>query len=302
MIVHTAKRHRAIRRSTEDVLVDLFVYVGLAVVFFITAYPFYYGMVMSFNSSLDSSLGGVYFWPRDFTLKNYAAFFNDAKWLTAFFVTVLRTVTGTVITVVFTTVVSYGLSEPKLRLRKLYMMMLVISMYFVPGLIPYYMTIRTLGLPNTFFVYIIPPALNLFFVFISITFFQAVPKELRESGMLDGASEITILFRLILPVSLPLLATTAIFSGVFHWNSWFDSAYFVKDANLRTMGYLLMEVINEASAPTSAQSAMRAAASRISPLSMRVTAMMISVIPILCIYPFLQKYFVTGLTIGAVKG
>lgn len=295
-------KRRAIRPSTEDVLVDLFVYVGLAIVFFMTAYPFYYGMVISVNNSLDASQGGIYLWPRVFTLKNYITIFDDTKWFTAFFVTVLRTVSGTVITVLFTTIVSYGLSEQKLKLRKLYMMMLVVSMYFVPGLIPYYMTIRTLGITNTFFVYIIPPALNLFFVFISITFFQSVPKELRESGMLDGASEFKILVWLILPVSLPLLATTAIFSGVFHWNSWFDSAYFVRDANLRTMGYLLMEVINEASAPTSGQSALRAAASRISPLSMRVTAMMISVIPILCIYPFLQKYFVTGLTIGAVKG
>lgn len=291
-----------IRMSTEDLLVDIFVYVGLAFVFLVTAYPFYYGLIMSFNTSLDSALGGVYLWPRAFTLENYISFFRDDKWLMAFLITVLRTISGTAITVIFTTIVSYGLSENKLRLRKLYMMMLIISMYFVPGLIPYYITIKTLGLVDTFFVYIIPPALNLFFVFISISFFQAVPKELRESGMLDGASELTILLRLILPVSLPLLATTAIFSGVFHWNSWFDSAYFVKQPALRTMGYLLMEVINQASAPTSTQSAQRAAGAHISPLSMRVTAMMISVLPILCIYPFLQRYFVTGLTIGAVKG
>jgi putative aldouronate transport system permease protein len=121
--------------------------------------------------------------------------------------------------------------------------------------------------------------------------------------MLDGASELKILFRLVIPISLPLLATTAIFSGVYQWNTWFDAAYLVKDDGLRTLSYRMMEVMRQAETPSSEQAAMRAAAgARVSPFSVRITAMMISVIPILCIYPFLQKYFVTGLTIGSVKG
>lgn len=297
-----ARRSR-IRHSTEDIILDACIFIGLAVVFFVTAYPFYYGMVLSLNDSADTAMGGVYFWPRAFTLDNYKTFFDTPKWLTSFVVSVARTVIGTVITVIFTTIVAYGLSEKTLKFRRTYMMIVVIAMYFIPGIIPYYITLKTLNMPNTFFVYIIPPALNLFFIFISVSFFENLPKEIRESGMLDGASELRILFSLIIPVALPLLATTAIFSGVYQWNTWFDSAYLVKDSELRTLSYRMIEVMRQAETPSSQQAAMRAAAgSRVSAFSVRITAMMISVIPILCIYPFLQKYFVTGLTIGSVKG
>lgn len=297
------KSKRKLKLTTEDLALDTIIAVSMLFVFLLTAYPFYFGLVLSFNNALDSARGGVYLWPRQFTLVNYMTFFNDPKWLNGFIISVMRTLSGTVITVLFTTLVAYGLSEKDLLFRKYYMALIVFSMYFSGGLIPYYITLRSVGLLNSFLVYIIPSALNLFFVFIAISFFQGIPKELRESALLDGASELTILRKIVLPISLPLVATMAIFNGVGQWNSWFDSAFFIKSAELRTLGYLLMEVINKANIPTNQQSAMQAAgAAQVSPFSIRVTAMMIAVLPILCIYPFLQKYFVTGLTIGAVKG
>lgn len=292
-----------IRRTREDVAVDTTIYILLAIVFFLCAYPFWYGLVLSLNDSLDTGKGGMYFWPRVWTLDNYMEFFRDATWLRGFLVSVLRTIAGGTVTTLFTMLVSYGLSHEKLIFRKAYMAIIIFSMYFSGGLIPYYVLLKNLGLLNTFWVYIIPPSLNTFFIFIAISFFNEIPEALKESAKLDGASEMRIFRSIILPVSLPLMVTILLFSAVGQWNAWFDSAFFVSNKQLRTMGYLLMETINQANVPSNAVAAAQAAASaKVDPLAVRVTAMMISVIPILMIYPFLQRYFITGLTFGSVKG
>ncbi len=292
-----------IRRTREDWVLDSLICVILALVFFVCAYPFWYGLVLSFNDSVDTAKGGMYFFPRVWTLENYMKFFRDDTWLRGFLVSVARTLSGGVITTLFTMLVSYGLSHQKLVFRKLYMGIVIFSMYFSGGLIPYYVLLKNLHLLNTFWVYIIPSALNTFFIFIAIAFFNDIPDALKESAKLDGASEIRIFGSVILPISLPLLVTILLFSAVGQWNAWFDSAFYVTNKSLRTLGYLLMEAINQANVPSNAVAAAQAAASaKVDPLAVRVTAMMISVIPILAIYPFLQRYFVTGLTIGSVKG
>lgn len=292
-----------IRRTREDWVLDSLICVILALVFFACAYPFWYGLVLSFNDSVDTAKGGMYFFPRVWTLENYMKFFRDDTWLRGFLVSVARTLSGGVITTLFTMLVSYGLSHQKLVFRKLYMGIVIFSMYFSGGLIPYYVLLKNLHLLNTFWVYIIPSALNTFFIFIAIAFFNDIPDALKESAKLDGASEIRIFGSVILPISLPLLVTILLFSAVGQWNAWFDSAFYVTNKSLRTLGYLLMEAINQANVPSNAVAAAQAAASaKVDPLAVRVTAMMISVIPILAIYPFLQRYFVTGLTIGSVKG
>lgn len=292
-----------IRRTREDIVVDTVVYIFLAVVFFLCAYPFYYGLVISLNDSVDTAMGGVYLFPRKFTLDNYMKFFGDNTWLKGFVVSVLRTIAGGLITTLFTMLVSYGLSDKKLVFRKVYMALIIFAMYFSGGLIPYYVLLKNLGLLNSFLVYIIPTALNTFFIFIAISFLDDIPVGLKESAKIDGASEMKIFRSIILPISLPLMVTILLFSAVGQWNAWFDSAFYVTNKQLRTLGYLLMEAINQANTPTNAVSAAQAASnSMVDPLAVRVTAMMISVIPILFSYPFLQKYFVTGLTIGSVKG
>jgi putative aldouronate transport system permease protein len=291
------------RKTIEDRFLDTIVYIFLGIVFFITAYPFYLSLVLSFNDGLDAAKGGVYFWPRSFTLENYRTFFNDQKWILGFGVTALRTVTGTTVTTLFTAMVAYGLAYEKLIGRKVYIAIAIFCLYFSGGLIPYYMTLKALKLLNNFLVYIIPTGLSLFYAIVAISFFKALPKELHESAVIDGAGEFKIFARIILPVSKPLLATIAIFTGVGHWSSWFDSAFFVQNKNLRTLGYLLMEVINRSNISGSVQSlAMASTHATITPLAVQVTAMVISVFPIMVIYPFLQRYFVTGLTLGSVKG
>lgn len=279
---------------------DAVIYVVSMAVLFITVYPFYYVFVISFNEGVDASLGGIYWIPRTFTLDNYAQFFNDAKWLTALFVSAARTLVGTLLGVFFTTLVAYGLSFQNLVGRKWYMTFVIVCMYFSGGIIPYYTVLRALHLIDTFWVYVIPGMLNLFYITIGRTFFEGIPMSLRESAKIDGASEFKIFRSIIMPISKPFMATLALFVGVGHWNNWYDSTFFVKTKSLRTMPYLLMEVINQSQTASDLNAAAHQAGTTTS-LSVQLAAMVVSVVPILFIYPFLQRYFVSGMIVGAVK-
>lgn len=280
---------------------DIVVYVMLILVAIVTVYPFYFIIIRSFNEGTASS--STYFWPARPTIENYATFFKDGKWMNALVISILRTVIGTVSGVIFTCIVAYAMSFKELAYRKVYMTLLVISMYFSAGIIPNYVLLKSLNLFNTFWVYIIPMLLNTFFVMVGISFFQEIPRDLFESARVDGANELTIFFRIVLPVSKAFLATIALFIGVNHWNSWFDSAFYVKDANLKTMSSLMMELINKNQSGYLTQNAAAAKAqSTVTSFSIQTAAMVISVAPIIMVYPFLQKYFVKGIMIGSVKG
>lgn len=283
-------------------LFDGFIYTVLFVIMLIMLYPFYYVLIASFNKGSDSLLGGVYLWPRSFTLENYKMFVDDPKWYRAFMVTVVRTVSGTALGLLLTSLVAYGLSHRDLMFSKLYFAIIIFAMYFSGGLIPYYVVLRSIGLLNSFGVYIIPSMLNTFFLLIAISFFREIPGELKESAHIDGAGEFVIFFRIILPVSMPLLATMALFMGVGQWNSWLDSAYFVQSENLRTLAFRMMEVINKSNSPMDAIAAANSASAGVTSFSLQVTAMVVSIVPIICVYPFLQKYFVHGIMLGSVKG
>src|SRR5690606_2081466 len=179
------------RRNLEDRIFDGVNYVLLSLILFATAYPFYYLLITSFNSGSDALLGGAYFWPTDFTTDNYATFFKDDTWLTALYMSVLRTVVGTISGVLFTCLVAYGLSRKDLVFKNFYFTIVIFAMYFSGGLIPYYVVLRSLGLLNSFGVYIIPTLLNTFFLLIAISFFREIPNDLKESAYIDGANELT---------------------------------------------------------------------------------------------------------------
>ncbi|MBW5445262.1 ABC transporter permease subunit [Cohnella sp. CFH 77786] len=286
----------------KDRIMDTAVHLVLFVIMLSMLYPFYYVLILSLNKGTDSLLGGIYVWPRHVTFENYAQFLNDPNWYQAFLVTVLRTVTGTVLGVLLTCLVAYGLSHRDLLLRKLYFTIIIFAMYFSGGLIPYYVVLRALGLLNTFGVYIIPSMLSTFFLLIALSFFREIPGELKESAHLDGANEFVIFCRIILPVSMPLLATMALFMGVGQWNSWLDSAYFVQSDGLRTLAFRMMEVINKSNMPLDAVAVANSASAGVTSYSLQVAAMVISVAPIVCVYPFLQKYFIQGIMLGSIKG
>ncbi|WP_423804555.1 carbohydrate ABC transporter permease [Paenibacillus xylanexedens] len=286
----------------EDWILDILITAILLIIVFITLYPFYYILIITFNSGSDSNLGGMYLWPREFTLGNYIYFIEDPKWVNAFLVSILRTIVGTVLAVFFTSMVAYGLAKRDLMFRKTYFFIVIVAMNFSGGLIAFYIVLKSLGLINTFGVYVIPSMLNLFFLLIAISFFREIPDELGESARMDGASELRIFFSIVVPVSMPLMATMSLFIGSGQWNSWLDSAYFVQNENLRTLTYRMMQVINQSMVPTGDAAAASMSRAKVTPFSIQATAMVVSIVPILGVYPFLQKYFVSGMMLGSVKG
>lgn len=289
-------------QKQKDLLFDSFIYAALFVIMLSMLYPFYYVLIASFNKGTDTLIGGVYLWPRNFTLENYEIFLSDPKWLSAFLVTVARTVSGTLLGLLLTSLVAYALSHRELLFSKTYFTIIIFAMYFSGGLIPYYVVLRSIGLLNSFAVYIVPSMLNTFFLLIAISFFREIPGELKESAHIDGAGELVIFFKIILPVSTPVLATMALFMGVGQWNSWLDSAYFVQSESLRTLTFRMMEVINQSNAPMDSLAVANRPTSGVTSFSLQVTSMVVSIVPIICVYPFLQKYFVHGIMLGSVKG
>lgn len=293
------------KSSLEDKIVDTVIFTVMTFVLIITLYPFYYIVILSFNEGLDATRGGIYLWPRAFTFDNYIQFLSDAKWVNAIFVTVAKTSIGTVLCIFFTSMVAYGLSEPKLLYRKIYTTILLVCMYFSGGLIPYYLVLRSIGLINTFAVYVIPGMFSIYYCILAISFFREIPKELHESATLDGAGDLKIFTKIILPLSKPLLATLALFAAVGLWNNWSDTAFFAPgNKSLRTLAYLMRDVILKNQVDVSAiKGSMQASRARsVTSQSVQMSAMIIAVLPIVTVYPFIQKYFVKGIMLGAVKG
>ena len=290
-------------KINEDKVVNVIVYILLAFIGIVTLYPFYYTIICSFNDGLDLMKGGVYLWPRKFTLSNYELFIGDEGLRHAFFISVARTVVGTVLCTGFTSMFSYALSRNNLMFKKGYRFLVIFTMYFSGGLIPYYVLLRSLGLLNTFWVYVVPGMVNTFFVMTGINFFASIPESMIEAAKIDGAREIKVLTKIVLPVSKPFLATLALFAAVGQWNSWLDSAYYVRDASLQTLSFKMMTTINQtlATAANADVAGQMSQANTATSFTVQATAMAVSMIPIMCVYPFLQKYFVQGMMIGAVK-
>jgi putative aldouronate transport system permease protein len=299
------RRRNHIRRTTEDKIIDAIIWICVSFVFIVTVYPFYYVVIMSLNDGVDALRGGIYLWPRMFTFSNYQQFLTDSKWINAIGVSVAKAAVGAGLTVFFTCMVAYGLAAPGLIGKKFYNIILLICMYFSGGLIPYYLTLRAYKLLNTFWVFVIPTMFSTYYCILAVSFFREMPAELNESARLDGAGELTIFLRIILPLSKALLATLALFAAVSQWNSWSDVAFFAPtNKNLKTLASLMREVITRNQVDVSSRQAMMQSAkhSKVTASSVQMASMIIAVLPIVTIYPFLQRYFVKGIMLGAVKG
>lgn len=297
----------AIKKSADDMILNLVVYTIVAVVFVTTLYPFLYSIILSFNEGSDAVRGGIYFWPRKFTLENYKVVMSIDYIYSAMFITVARTVIGTLATLFFTGLFAFSISHKKLMFKNFYVVVMIITLYFSGGLVPYYMLLKQLGLTNNFLVYIIPNLLAVFNSIIMISFFKEIPDSIEEAAHIDGAGDLSIFFKIIVPISMPLFATMALYSGVWHWNAWSDSAFFITKKSLKTMSYVLISLINQTEAAarvkeSGAMGTMNINQSSYTAETLRPAAMMTVVIPIICVYPFLQKYFMKGIMIGSVKG
>ncbi|MBO9598992.1 MAG: carbohydrate ABC transporter permease, partial [Cohnella sp.] len=269
-------------------------------------YPFLNVLALSFNDSIDSVRGGITIYPRDFTLKNYELIFSFSSLLTGFKISVLRTVVGTIVGLISASMLAYTLSRPDFQGRRFVSVYLALTMYVSGGLIPFYFLIKDLHMMNTFAVYIIPGLVSAFNVFIIRSFMDTIPYALQESAKLDGANDFTIYWRIILPMSKPALATIALFLAVGQWNAWFDTyLYNGSSESLTTLQFELMKVLQSTTSGNNADihnPNLTQVMSTVSPESVKMAITIVVTLPILLVYPFLQRYFVKGMTLGAVKG
>ncbi|MBB3129246.1 putative aldouronate transport system permease protein [Paenibacillus rhizosphaerae] len=293
----------------EPVLFNTFNAIFMIILVIVTLYPFLNTIVVSLNAGNDTIRGGIYLWPRQWTLQNYKAVFASGTIYDAFWISVARTVLSTVLNIFLTTMLSYTLSRKEYVFRKPITVIFVLTMYFSAGLIPGYFLIKDLHLLNSFWVYIFPSMISAFNMIVIRTYIGTIPDSLVESAKIDGAGDFKIFLRIIFPLCTPVLATIALFVAVGAWNSWFDAFLYTSSRQeLSTLQYELMKLLsssmNSNSNPNVAAGAgmtQESAVSMVTPLSIRAAVTIVASVPILVVYPFLQKYFVVGLNVGSVK-
>lgn len=292
--------------NLENVIFHTINTVLMILLMVITLYPFLNTLAISLNEGIDTIRGGIFLLPRAWTLQNYKAVFATGTIFNAFLVSVARTVISTILSVFLTTMLAYTISRREFVFRKLITTTFVLTMYFHAGLIPHFFLIKNLGLFGNFFVYILPTLISAFNLIVVRTYIRTLPESIIESAKMDGAGEFLIFIRLILPLCRPVLATIALFVAVGAWNTWFDTfLYCSSKQELSTLQYELMKILavmfQQASVQASGVNAHAMAAKMLTPRSMQAAITIITAVPILFVYPFLQKHFVVGLNVGSVK-
>ena len=306
----TATIKNKIFKKRRDFVFPIVNTIILILLCFITLYPVLNTVAYSFNDGLDAVKGGIGLVPRKWSTESYASLVRDPAIYKAFGISFSKTILTTFLNLFFTGMLSYALSRREYVLRRFITMVLVLTMYINAGLIPNYLLIsKTLGLKNTYWVYIIPTMFSCFNMIVIRTYIGGLPEALVESAKIDGAGDLRAYYQIILPLCLPVMATVALFVAVGAWNSWFDTyLYNGSKKDLYSMQYLLKMKLattqNQASnaAASTAEALAAAQKSKTTPVTVRAAITVISAVPILVVYPFLQKYFVTGMALGSVKG
>lgn len=283
----------------------VFNYTFLGLLGLVTFYPFWYVLIASLNTGRDFMRGGVWLFPREFTLENYIKAFADDRILPSLKISVTATILSVVVCLFFTALAAYAMSVKTLPGKTGLNFFWYFTTIFGGGMIPYYMVLRELGLTNSYWLYILPSIYNFYNFVLLRTNFANIPYELRESAQLDGASELTILSRIYIPLSKPILATLALFFGVGKWNDWFTAAYYQSQAKLYPAATVLQRILAEASAGSQVKVGQETALGSMTSYttqSLQMAFVMILTMPIVVVYPFLQKYYVKGVMVGSVKG
>lgn len=293
-------RTNGVARKTFNVF-NILLFVFLMVM---CLYPFWYILIQSFSGSIVP--GKAIILPYRFTLLNYRKVFSLKGVSHAAFISMIRTLVGTSVTTLCCMMLGYLFSKQEMPGRKFLYRMLTICMYISGGLIPSYLTMKTYGLLNSFWVYILPYAVSAYYVILIKTYVEQLPAAVEESAMIDGAGAVTIFFKIILPMSLPIMATIMVYTSVAHWNNWFDNhIYTFTNDSLTTMQYLLYNYLNETERLIAAMAESSQdidVTNLLTPKGVRMTMTVVTVLPVLMFYPFLQRFFIKGIVIGAVKG
>ena len=304
--LHSPKK---IKISAGDRIINIITYIVYSIFAFVCVYPFYYIIINSISANNLSERGKVIFWPLEVHFTNYENVFKIPGLLDAAKTSLLRTVIGTVLTVMIAAFLGYMFTRQTMWHRKLWYRLVTVTMYINAGLIPWFLTMKLLGLTNNFWGYIFPMIIQPFYIVLCKTYCESVPPALQDAAEIDGAGTLRIFWSIMLPIIKPILATIAVFAAVNQWNAFQDTLLLMTKKELYTLQYVLFQYINQASSlkalvsnNTSTAALMASLAHAATATSIRMTVTVVVVFPIMCVYPFFQKFFTKGIMIGAVKG
>lgn len=288
------------QRTLGDKIFDATNIFIMLLICIVTIYPFWTELMLSFTSG-DVPLTKTYLIPPKMTLANYAKVLSDSDIKFGFANTIFRTVLGTVISVVGVICTAYPLSKKYLVHRNLFTTFVVLTMFVSGGTIPSYLLVKNIGLMDSIWALVLPSAISAYNVVIARNFFMGIPNSLEESARIDGANDITILFRIIIPVSMPIIATITLWVAVWHWNAWFDSLIYISSSTKQVLQVIMRRIVLEGTQEMMNPDAFEEAMN-VNTETIKATTVMVTTIPILLVYPFIQKYFVKGVMIGSIKG
>ena len=286
-----------------DQALQMLIYLIIIALCLIILLPCLNVVALAFNDGADAARGGVWFWPRQFTMDNFKEVFKDGSITTAYVITIARTVIGTFLSLMVTTLAGYALKQEDLPGRKIITMLITFTMLFGGGMIPTYIQYKNLHLLNSFWVYVVPSLVSVTYLLMVRTFF---PDSLEESAKLDGCGFFQTYLKIMLPLSKPVIAVVGLYTAVNHWNDWFAGAFYVNDTKLwpvqTVLQQMLTKAMNSQQEVTSVAQALAHNTVSVTSDSLKMAAVVVTTVPILCVYPFVQKYFAQGAMIGAVKG
>lgn len=307
---HSRHRNPMDRQSAGDRVISVITYIVYAFFAFVCAYPFYYIIINSVSANNLSERGKVLFYPMEIHFKNYSRMAGIPGLMDAAKISVLRTLIGTVLTVIIAAFLGYMFTRETMWKRKLWFRFVTVTMYFNAGIIPWVLCMRNLHLNNNFWGYIFPMIVQPFYIILCKTYCESVPRELQDAGEIDGAGTLRVFFSIMLPVIKPILATIAIFAAVNQWNSFQDNLLLMTNRpDLNTLQYVLWQYITQANSlkallsnTTNSNAIMAGLATAATATSIRMSVTVVVVLPVMLIYPFFQRFFTKGIMIGAVKG
>ncbi|MCD1259903.1 carbohydrate ABC transporter permease [Paenibacillus athensensis] len=277
-------------------------YVGMTLLMLLMMYPFWYMIMGSISDSTLAASGGFFLIPKGFSLEAYKAVLGNVSLMSGFRVTLISTVAGVAIGTFFTATTAYAISKKRLRGRMVFSFLILFTMLFNGGLIPTYLLIKSLGMMDTYWALILPNAIGAWNIFVMLSFFRGIPEELEEAARIDGANDLTIFFRIVLPLSNAVIATISLFIAVYYWNDFFSSVIYINSKDMWQLQAVLRDLINNTNAALESSGVNVSYQRNISVFTVKMAAIIVASVPILVVYPFLQKHFVKGALIGSLKG
>lgn len=295
-------QHKGIKRGKPEIAFTIFNYIFFILLCIIMVYPFWHVIMMSLSSVEATAKGGVFLWPKGFNLDTYAKVFQDPSIWSGYLTTIVVTISGVFFGTLFTATTAYPLSKKDLPFSKLMLFLVLFTMLFSGGMIPGYLLMKNLGLIDNRLSLVLPGLISAYNVIIMKSFFQSLPESLEESAKIDGATEVTIFWKIILPLSKATVATIALFTAVGYWNDYFSTVLYINTKEKWALQAVLRYMLTNTNQAMQAAGVSVASATNVTAATIKAASVVVATVPILCVYPFVQKYFVKGVMIGGVKG